>query len=217
MSKRPYSVAARVALTLLLTACRYTPTPSAPEQPPTPPPNPAPTMFPVTEVSGVIPNWTGGAATLTLAGGLESDFEGGAETVALAPPAYAATLSAQGSFTVPLATPRASERDVLACDGAEVELAVLAVAVVSTGPEPARPEQVRGVFTLRPPADSSRRAVWLYSDGARRLDATCSPPDASPVATKLDLVPGWNQAVLTGGETPRLESRAVPAAFVFAE
>lgn len=217
MSRRLCPVVARLALTLLLTACRYTPAPSAPEQPPAPPPNPSPTTFPVTEVSGTIPNWTGGAATLTLAGGLESDFAGGAETVTLAPPAYAAPLSPQGSFTVPLGTPGASERDVLACDGAEVELAALAVAVVSSGPEPVRPEQVRGVFTLRPPTDPSRRAVWLYSDVARRLDATCSPPDASPVAAKLDLVPGWNQAVLTGGETPRLESRAVPAAFVFTE
>lgn len=217
MTLRSGSATARVALILLLTACRYTPTGSAPEQPPPPPPAPAPTTFPVTEVSGVIPNWIGGAATLTLAGGLNSSFDGTAETVALVPPAYPTTLSAQGTFTVPLAAPSASERMVLDCGGQDVALGLVFTAVVSTAPRPAQPDEVRGVFTLRSPANSLEQALWLYSDEALALDATCTPPDAGAVAARLELVPGWNLAVLTGGESARLESRAVPASFRFSE
>ena len=137
---------------------------------------------------------------------------------------HAATASAHsGSGSVSMsrtpraAASRASERVVLDCGDRDVALGLVFTAVVSAEPEPSRPEQVRGVFTLRSPTNTLEQALWLYSDEALTLDATCSPPDAGAVAAKLELVPGWNQAVLTGGEAPRLESRAVPAAFRFAE
>lgn len=211
--ERSRSAVARVALLFVLTACRYAPAPSAPEGPPAP----EPTTFPVTEVSGTLPGWQGGARALTLAAGLDSDFDGRAETVTLVPPTLTTTLSAQGTFTVPLGTVSASERAVLACGDQDVALGVVFTAVVSTVPRPARPEEVLGVFVLRSPVNPAQQAVWLYADEALALDARCVPPDAGTLEAELDLVPGWNQAVLTGGEQPRLESRAVPASFAFAE
>lgn len=198
-------------LTLFLTACPQTVTP-----PVTPPPDP--TTFPVSEISGAIPNWTAGEAYVTLASGYSETFTEDGEEIVIVPPAYQTTLSAIGNFTVLLEKPEASELLLLTCGGETYPLGFVSLAVASSTPQPAQSSEVFGIYTLGPPDNAAQDAVWLYSERALELNAACSlADDSSPVAAKLKLVPGWNQAVLTFGEPARLESAPIPETFIWSQ
>ncbi len=212
--KRFVSLVVPTTLMLFLTACPQAVT-QPPEQPVTPTPNP--TTFPVTAVSGTIPDWTGPAAYLTLALNYEASAPiGGEEEISLAPPLYTSTLSATGAFAVPLGVPAVSELVALTCEGTAYPLGLLSTAVVSSTPQPAQLAEVLGVYDLGPPT-SVQNAAWFYSETALELNATCTLPNSGPAATKLNLVPGWNQVIVTYGEGARLESGAIPASFVWSQ
>jgi len=94
----------------------------------------------------------------------------------------------------------------------------LALAVVSTTPQPAQPEELLGAYTLGPPDNAAQNAVWLYSEEPLELDASCTLAGGSDVAeVDLNLAPGWNEAILTLGERARLESASIPQSFVWSE
>lgn len=203
-------------LAAFLVACPQTAPPVAPEPEP-PPPNP--TTFPVTEVSGTLPNWTGGDAYLTLVSGysVSSGGEEGAPEVVLGPPTYGAALSAAGTFTVQLGTPATADLTTLTCGAETYLLGLLTGAVTSSVPEPTQGEEFLGGYTLGPADSQVTDAVWVYSAEALDLDASCTLPGSSLVAVTLNLEPGWNQALITYGPEVRLESGAVPTSFVWSE
>ena len=199
---------------MLLTACPQATPPVTPEPPVTPPPDP--TTFPVTDVSGTLPGWSGGEAYLTMVSG----FSVGSNEpeVILGPPTYGTTLSAEGSFAVALGVPTASELAALTCGAETYPIGLLTDAVVSSVPEPTQAEEFLTSYTLGPSDSLVTNAAWVYSAEALELDATCTLPGSSiPVTVKLKLVPGWNQAVLTYGEGARLESGPVPESFVWSQ
>ena len=201
---------------MLLTACPQTSTPT-PQKPVTPPADP--TVFPVSEISGTLPNWSGGKAYLTMTSGYSvgSGGEGNGPDVMLGPPTYNTALSAEGSFTVPLGVPAASELAALTCGAKTYSLGLLTDAVVSSVPQPTQAEEFLAAYNLGPSDNLVTNAVWVYSAEALELDTTCTLPGSSPAAVKLKLVPGWNQALLTYGEEARLESAPVPTSFVWSE
>ena len=207
---KPYLAIA--TLISFLTACPQTVTP--PEPPVTPTPDP--TTFPVTEISGTIPNWTVGEAYVTLVSGYSAGLMGDVEKIDIVPPAYQTTPSAAGAFTVQLGEPEASERLPLTCGGEPYPLGFLALAVVSNTPQPAQLSEVFGIYTLGPPDSIGQDAVWLYSEEALELDAACNLL-GSEAAAKLKLVPGWNQAVLTFSTPVQLESAPVPESFIWSQ
>lgn len=212
--KRSAFITVLAVLTFVLTACPQTVTP--PPQPPVTP-NPDPTTFPVMAVSGTIPNWSGGEAYLTLAAGVGVSSTPEGEEVVIAPPVYQTALSATGAFTVQLAAPAAAELIALTCGTETYTLGLLTGAVVSSVPEPTQADEFLGAYTLGPPDSLVTDAVWVYSAEAHEIDASCTLPSSSPAATKLNLVPGWNQAILTGGKGARLESGAIPTSFIWSE
>ncbi|ADI13681.1 hypothetical protein [Truepera radiovictrix] len=210
-------------LTLLLTACpaAQPPVDPAPDEPPIT----VPDTFPVTEVAGTLLNWTNGEAFVTLTGGYSETFIGDPEFdgVELSEPTYRGTLAADGSFSVPLSPPDAYIEDpfpfTLICENGEsYTFGVLLLAVASSVPGPAQSDEVFGIYTLGLPDSLLQDAVWLYTEEALELDTACVLPGSlAPAAVALNLVSGWNQAILTLGETARLESGAVPGTFVWSE
>ena len=84
-------------------------------------------------------------------------------------------------------------------------------------PEPTQQAEFLGGYTLGPVDSQVTDAVWVYSAEVLELGATCTLPGSSPAMVKLNLEPGWNQALITYGEGARLESGAVPATFVWSE
>ena len=212
---RTASLIAPALLTFLLTACPRATPPVVPE--PQLPATPDPVTFPVTAVSGTIPNWTAGEAYLTLAAGYSESSTPEGEEVTLVPPLDQAPLSATGAFTVPLEVPATAELVTLICGADPYQVGVLGGAVVSSTPEPTRIDEVLGFYTLGPGDSLVTNAAWVYSAEAQTIDASCTLLGSNPAAVKLTLVPGWNQAILTQGELVRLESGAVPASFVWSE
>ncbi len=123
--------------------------PTAPQEPSEPDPGPT---FPVSEISGTLLGWTSGEAFLTLTGGYSDSFTGDPETdgVDLGAPTYETTLASDGSFSVTLSAPDASELIPLTCNGVEYPIGFLALAVASSVPQPTQSEEVFGVYTLGP-------------------------------------------------------------------
>lgn len=206
--KQPVPLFVLAALALFLTA-----------YPAAQPPVTDPTTFPVSEVSGTLANWTSGEAYLTLTGGFSDSSTGDPKTdgVQLGAPAYETTLSPDGSFRVPLDAPDASVLTPLTCDGETYPLSFLALAVVSSVPQPTQYEEVLGIYTLGPSDAAPRDAVWLYSERALELNATCTLAGSSPAVVKLDLASGWNQAILIYDEQARLESALVPETYIWTQ
>ena len=199
---------------MFLTACPQTSTPT-PREPVTPPVDP--TVFPVSEISGTLPNWTAGEAYVTTASGyFESSTDAGGE-IGISPPTFQSTVSATGAFTVPLQKPADSALVPLVCGSKTYSLGFLALAVVSSTPQPTQPSEVFGTYTLGPIDSPTRDAVWFYSASDLELNTTCTLFGSSPAAVKLNLVPGWNQAILTYGEEARLESAPVPTSFIWSK
>ena len=181
-----------LASLMFLTACPQTSTPT-PQKPVTPPTDP--TVFPVSEVSGTLPNWTAGEAYVTLASGLSV---GSTEPeVMLGSPTYGTTLSAEGNFTVSLGVPAASDLLTLTCGAKTYQLGLLTDAVVSSVPEPTQAEEFLAAYNLGPSDNLVTNAVWVYSAEAFELDTTCTLPGSSSATVKLKLIPGWNQTLLT--------------------
>ncbi len=158
-----------VTLTLFLTAC-----PESALPPVTPPADP--TVFPVSEISGVIPNWTAGEAFVTAASGYGSSSDGSEETIDVTPPTFQGTLSETGAFTIPLQEPAESELFPLTCDAETYALGFVTLAVVSSTPQPTQPDEVLDVYTLGPIDSATQDAVWLCSGG--ELDLKCGFTEA---------------------------------------
>ncbi len=201
-------------LALFLTACPQTSTPT-PQPPVTPPADP--TVFPVSEISGSIPNWTAGEAYATVASGYSESSTDAGDEIDISPPTFQGTLSTNGTFVVPLQKPEDAALVPLVCDGETYQLGFISLMVVSSTPQPAQGSEVLGVYTLGPTDSPIQNTVWLYSASDLELNTTCTLPGSSPVATKLKLVPGWNQAVLTLNPDARLESGSVPKSFVWSQ
>ncbi len=210
---RTASLIVPALLTFLLTACPQATPPVVPE----PPVTPDPVTFPVTEISGTIPNWTAGEAFIALTSGYgATSTPEGVEDVTLYPPIYQTTLSAEGAFTVSLGMPAASERTTLTCGGQAYSLGSVGSAIVSTTPRPTQLGEFVAAYTLGPLDNQARNAAWLYSENALELDTVCAVLGRS-VSVKLTLEPGWNQVVATDGTLPRIESGVVPTSFVWSE
>ena len=209
-------VSLNVLLMLVLTACPQATTPPVTPEP-QPPVSPDPTTFPVTAVTGTLLNWTGGEAYLTLAAGYAANSTPEAEEVTLVPPVYQTRLSAAGAFTVPLGVPAAAELVTLACGADSYQVGLLAGAVVSSTPQPTPSDELLGFYTLGPSDSMATDAWWVYSETALELDASCTLPGSTMAATELNLVPGWNQVIVTYGEEAKIESGAVPTSFVWSQ
>ena len=82
---------------MFLTACPQTSTPT-PREPVIPPVDP--TVFPVSEISGTLPNWTAGEAYVTTSVGLfRSSSTEPEDEIGIGPPTFqSTTLSANGNF-----------------------------------------------------------------------------------------------------------------------
>ena len=210
--KRPGTLAIFASL-LLLTACPQTSTPTPPVTPPA-----DPTVFPVSEISGSLPNWTAGEAFVTVASGYGSTSDPTGEKIDILPPTFQATVSAAGAFTVPLQKPDDAALMPLTCGSEVYRLGYLTLAVVSSAPQPAQGSEVLGIYMLSPTDPLAQDAVWVYSATDLELDTTCTLPGSNiPATVKLKLVTGWNQALLTYGEGARLESGPVPESFVWSQ
>lgn len=200
-----------LAFAMVFSGCRRT----------APPTEARPDTFPATEISGVLTNWSGGEAFVTLTGGysVSSTDDPDVDVVELSTPSYQGPVSPEGTFQVELSAPDPATLNPLGCTAADPEIAFLGVGVASSVPTPTRGDEVFGFYSAGAPQMPRRLGGWLYVAEAYQAEASCTAAAQTGLSRiDLTLAPGWNQVIVSFTETGTvLTSGAVPDAFVWSE